>query len=185
MKPPRAAELLLLAIAGEAEAEFVSGDLAEDFGLICARRGPRTARLWYSWQVARSVPSLLALRVRSGELTGAILRAVLGVLLPLVALDQLWRFVYSQIPLKDGVDRAPAMLLANILAVILCSWIGGQSRPWDRSARRVGPDVVAALAAAALAVRAAAGATPAAYVLCLLLAAPASSFRVLWRRKLR
>jgi hypothetical protein len=173
----------LLAIAGESEAEFVAGDLAEDFGAIFAQRGRRGARRWYAWQVVRSAPALMALRMRSGELTGAVLRAVIGVLLPLVALDRLWRFVYSQIPLKDSVERAPALLAANVLLVALCSWMTA----WQpRTApRREGLEAVAALVAVALGVRAAVGAAPEAYILCLLLAAPANSLWTVWRRKLR
>lgn len=183
LQPPRAAEWLLLALAGDPDAEFVAGDLAEDFGCLFARRGGRAACRWYVWQVVRSAPALLSLRMRSGELTGAVLRATLGVLLPLVALDRLWRFVYSQIPLKDGLERDPAMLLANILFVLLCSWAVGRQEP--RMTRRAGPDVVAALVAAALAVRVAVGAAPAAYIVCLLLSAPANSFWSQRRRKLR
>jgi hypothetical protein len=181
MKPPRAAELVLLAIAGDAQAECVAGDLAEDFGYMSARHGGRAARRWYAWQVVRSAPALMALRMRSGEFTGSLLRATLGVLLPLIALDQLWRFVYSQIPLKEGVNRAPAMLLANVLFMALCSWAVARR---DLSGR-AGPDIAAALAAAALAVRAALGTAPTAYVLCLLLAAPANSLWSLWRKTWR
>jgi hypothetical protein len=121
------------------------------------------------------------LRMRSGEFTGAVLRAIFGVLLPLVALDELWRFVYSQIPLKDGVDRDPAMLAANVLLAGLCSWLAKAGGP----PRRVGPDAVAALAAVAVALCAAVGTAPAAYIVCLLLAAPANSWWAVWRRKLR
>ena len=71
MTPPCAAEWLLLAIAGGTEAEFVAGDLAEDFAFICSQRGRRAARRWYTWQVASSLPALITLRMRSGELTGA------------------------------------------------------------------------------------------------------------------
>jgi len=182
MKPPRAAELLLLAMAGSPEAEFVAGDLSEEFGLIFARHGGGPARRWYARQVVRSAPALLALRIRSGDLTAVVLRAALGVLLPLVALDQLWRFVYSQIPLKDGVERAPAMLAANILLVALGSWMsaGAARRP-----ARGAADAVAAMAAAALAAGTAVGAAPAAYVAGLLLVAPANSLLAMWRRRLR
>jgi hypothetical protein len=131
--------------------------------------------------------------VRSGELTEIVLRAVIGVLLPLVALDQLWRFVYSQIPLKDGVERAPAMLAANVLLVALCSWMAGGSALKPRPQRtpkapaqrapRAGLEAVAALAAVALAVRVAVGAAPQAYILSLVLAAPANSLWTVWRRR--
>jgi hypothetical protein len=188
MNPPRAAELLLLAIAGDSEAEFVAGDLAEDFGCIFRQRGPGAARRWYAWQVARSAPALMVLRMRSGELTGTVLRATLGVLLPLVALDRLWRFVYSQIPLKDGFERAPVMLTVNVLLVALCSWMAGW-RP-QGAPRRSGPEAVAAVVAVAFGVGAGVGDAPAAYIVCLLLAglllaAPAHSLWTELRRKMR
>ena len=185
VNPPRIAELLLPAIAGDSDAEFVAGGLAEAFGSISTARGHRAARRWYAWQVFRAAPRLMGMRIRSGEATGAVLRATLGVLLPLVALDQLWRFVYSQIPLKDGLERAPALLLANVLLVALCSWMAGWSRVRPSAAVRQGPDVLAALAAVFLAVRVAVGTAPALYVLGLLPAAPANSLWLLWRRKSR
>ena len=181
MNPPRAAEWVLLAMAGESEAEFVAGDLAEDFGYLFAQRGRGPARRWYAWQVARSAPALITLRVRSGELTGAVLRATLGVLLPLAVLDWLWRFVYSQIPLKDGLERSPAMLAANVLLVAFCSWM----LQCDGARRRVGSEAVAAMTAVALGVYTAEGEAPLVYVVCLLLAAPAHSLWITLRRKWR
>jgi hypothetical protein len=168
-------------MAGDSQAEFVAGDLAEDFGCIVARSGRRAARRWYARQVLRSAPALLAMRIRSGELTETVLRAVVGVLLPLAALDQLWRFVYSQIPLKDGVERAPALLAANVLAVALCSWAMGTS-PRDRTR---GVDALAAMAAALVAVWVSVGESPALYVASLLAVAPAHSLWTIGRRKLR
>jgi len=181
MRPPRAAEALLLALAGDAEADFVAGDLAEDFGLLFAERGPGAARRWYLKQVVRSAPSLIGLRMRSGELTGAVLRATLGVLLPLVALDRLWRFVYSHIPLKDGVDRAPGLLMLNVLIVLLCS---RAAMVTDRPHRSV-PEIMAALLAAVLAMYAGVGAAPWLYVIAVLLAAQAGTISNLWRRRVR
>ena len=181
MRPPRAAEWLLLALSGSAQAEFVAGDLAEDFALVLAGRGHRAARRWYAGQVVRSAPALMALRMRSGELTDALLKAVLGVLLPLVALDRLWLFVYSQIPLKESLGRAPALLAANVLFAGLCSWAAASSP----RATRPGLQALASMAAAALALCVSVGETPAVYVVCLLAAAPAHSWWSLMRRKLR
>ncbi len=58
MIPPTIARALLLALAGEHEAEFVAGDLYEEFVLLCATRGLRAGRRWYFSQVFRSALSL-------------------------------------------------------------------------------------------------------------------------------
>ncbi|SPF53587.1 hypothetical protein SBA4_5710011 [Candidatus Sulfopaludibacter sp. SbA4] len=39
MRPPRYARALLAAVAGEAEAQCVAGDLEEDFPRVCEARG--------------------------------------------------------------------------------------------------------------------------------------------------
>ena len=82
--------MLLLAVAGEREAEFVAGDLHEEFLYLCATRGARAGRRWYSWQVWRSLFSLWGLRMRHGEATHVVAAAGLGVALPLLLLDRLW-----------------------------------------------------------------------------------------------
>jgi hypothetical protein len=77
------------------------GDLHEEFTLQRAERGLSNAALWYARQVALSMPMLLSPRP-------------LAILLPLLALDRLWCLVYSLIPMRDGLDRAPGFLAANI-----------------------------------------------------------------------
>lgn len=180
MRPPLYARALLFAVAGEAEAECVAGDLEEEFPHVCQARGRGAGNRWYAWQVVRSVLPLLGLRMRSGELTQIVLVAALGVALPLLLLDRLWCFVYSQIPLKDGLDRAPEFLAVNVIAVCLCAAIAG----WKTTpvAGAAGVAVVASIAAG-LALWSSASAAPAAYGLLVMMAAPASSLATFaWRR---
>ena len=166
MKPPLLARALLVIMAGEAEAECVAGDLEEEFGQSLR------SRRWYVSQIVRSLVPLLLLRVRSGELSRILLGAVLGAALPLLLLDRLWRLVYSQIPLKDGVDRAPAFLAVNILAITVCACISGFE---TRSLRQGASSAMVAMAAAGVAMWAGNGSAPAAYAVLVLLFAPAGS----------
>jgi len=195
MKPPLLAQTLLMAVAGPAEAEYVAGDLEEEFAIIREARGGAAARRWYAWQVARSVCALLQLRVRSGELTQVVLIASLGVGVPLLLLDRLWQFVYSQIPLKDGLHRALGFLVFNALCACACAAVLGAwaasnwaSSKWPASRRSGLKSRALALAfAAAIAVLAAlwagAASAPAAYVVTLALAVPASALLTFaWRK---
>ena len=109
-----------------------------------------------------------------------IVGAVLGAALPLLLMDRLWRLVYSQIPLKDGVDRAPEFLAVNLLALCVSAAISGSH---TRSMRPAFVKAVFACAAAGAALAASAGSTPAAYAFLVLLLAPAGSmFGCLLRR---
>ena len=108
MKPPAWAQLVLWAVAGENEAEFVMGDLHEEFLLLCADRGRSAGSRWYVRQVLRSAATLLGLRFRSGEAAHLLAAALIAVAMPLLLLDRLWSFVYSHIPLKDGLSEPPA-----------------------------------------------------------------------------
>jgi hypothetical protein len=166
MKPPLLMRALLLVVAGEAEAECVAGDLEEEFGQSSR------SRYWYISQVTRSLLPLLLLRVRSGELSRILLGAVLGAALPLLLLDRLWCLIYSQIPLKDGVDRAPGFLAVNIFAVTVCACISGFER---RSLRQGASSAMLAMAAVGVALWACNGSAPAPYAVLVLLFAPAGS----------
>jgi hypothetical protein len=44
-----------------------------------------------------------------------------AIVLPMLLLDRLWCLIYSLIPLKDGLDRAPGFLVANIVCACLCT----------------------------------------------------------------
>ena len=167
MRPPFLVQALLCATAPASEAECVAGDLHEEFLLACELRGRRRAALWYTRQVAGSVVPFLAMRVRSSEIAMTVLSALLGVTLPLVALDRLWSFVYSQVPLKDGFERAPWLLLINVACVFA---VGLARRGTQRG-------VLASIIATGAALLVASGAAPVWYVVCLLLAAPAAKWR--------
>jgi len=185
MKPPLLAQALLMVVAGPGEAEYIAGDLEEEFAVIRESGGRAAARRWYAWQVARSVCALLRLRVRSGELTQVILIASLGVAAPLLLLDRLWRFVYSQIPLKDGLHRAPEFLIFNALcacasAALQGTWAASKS-PGSRS--RALAMAFAGAMAVLIALWAGAASAPAAYVVTLSLAVPASALLTFaWRK---
>jgi hypothetical protein len=179
MKPPAWARLLLLAAAGEDQAEFVAGDLHEEFLILCAVHGRPVGARWYGRQVLRSVRDLLALRLRSGEAAQLVAAALLAVATPLLLLDRLWRFVYSQIPLKDGLDRAPAFWAVNLVCVCACAAVCGSLA---RSVHRAVGVAVAAAVAAACALWWGVATTPAIYAGVIVLAAPVSSLTTFaWR----
>jgi len=190
MKPPLLAQALLFAAAGPSEAEYIAGDLEEEFAIIREAGGRAAARRWYSWQVARSVCALLQLRIRSGELTQAVLIASLCVAAPLLLLDRLWRFVYSQIPLKDGLHRAPEYLIFNALCVCTCAAaLGAWAASTWASSRSPGSKsralalAFAAVIAVLIALWASAASAPAGYIVTLSLAVPASALLTFaWRR---
>ena len=179
MNPPILARLLLIAVAGESESEFVAGDLHEEFVHLCATRGRRKGSRWYAWQVVRSVGALLRLRLRSGEAMQLAL-ATLGVALPLILLDRLWSFVHSQIPLKDSLERAPWFLAVNLTYACICAALCGSAARSFRSAAFIAS---AGTASGAFALWTSAGATPALYVWLMLSLVPASSlFAFTWRK---
>jgi hypothetical protein len=180
MKPPLLARALLAAVAGETEAECVAGDLAEEFAHRRNAFDRHSANRWYAWQVIRSVAPLLGVRIRSGELSRAVLSGAFAAALPLMLLDRLWCLVYSQIPLKDGVDRAPEFLAINVVLLCVCAAVTGSL---TRSVHCGAASAVAIAASAGLAMWFSIGSTPLAYACLVLVLAPASSmFGVAWRR---
>lgn len=100
--------------------------------------------------------------------------------MPLLLLDRLWRFVYSQIPLKDGLHRAPEFLAANALIVCICAALAGASR---RGPRAAVPTALAVMAGAAFGLWQSVGVAPIAYIGVVLLAAPAGSLAGLAKRR--
>jgi hypothetical protein len=181
MNPPVLARMLLAAAAGENEAEYVAGDLHEEFLYVCAMHGPRAGGRWYSRQVLLSVFSLWGLRMRNGEIAHVVAAAGLGVALPLLLLDRLWSFVYSLIPLKDGLDRAPALLTVNVLcACVLAAGCGATAG----SFRRALAISIAVAAASGFAVWGSAASAPPLYLWALLICAPASTLAIFqWNRR--
>jgi hypothetical protein len=119
------------------------------------------------------------MRLRSGEAAHLFASAILAVALPLLLLDRLWRFVYSQIPLKDGLDRAPGFWVVNLVCVCVgaavCGWLA-------RTVHRAVGVAVAAAVAAACALWCGAATIPAVYAGLIVLAAPVSLLTVFaWR----
>jgi len=129
--------------------EAVWGDLREEFALQRAEQGLCGAAVWYARQVAFSMPMLLSPRP-------------LAILLPMLALDRLWCLVYSLIPMKDGLDRAPGFLAANIAVACWCAVLSRASAP-------------AAAAATTIAMLLAVSAEPPFYVLSALVCVTAAS----------
>ncbi|MCG8603559.1 permease prefix domain 2-containing transporter, partial [bacterium] len=58
-KPPRLAERLLSLLTDPAIRYSALGDFEERFCQLQKEKGRRKARLWYWWQIIRSVPSFL------------------------------------------------------------------------------------------------------------------------------
>lgn len=111
------AQLVLIAAAGRADAECVAGDLEEEFASICLVRGRGAGKRWYVSQVIRSIVPLVRLWVQN-----ALLRILCCVALPLATVDSVWRFVHSQIPLKDAAVRSttPYLVSMTLIAVVGC-----------------------------------------------------------------
>jgi hypothetical protein len=177
VKPPVFARTLLVALAGAAEAECVAGDLEEEFAILLESLGRRGAVRWYFSQVLRSAWPLFQLRIQSGEFTQIALLSAFGISAPLLALDKLWQFVYSRVPLKDGLERAPQLLAVNGLAVCACALlVGALPAPRNRASKsRSAALAFAAGCAAMVAIWAGVGTAPALYAIAIVLAAPAAT----------
>jgi hypothetical protein len=106
--------------------EEAAGDLVEE----SVARGP-----WWLWQQAlRSIWWF----VRE-DIVPALAASLGAVLLPVLVLDRFWAYVYSLVPLRDGLGREPWMLALNVaVAGLLCA-----------AARRRGTSISMPLAAAA------------------------------------
>lgn len=141
--------------------EHVLGDLREEFALICMERGAGAARLWYARQLLLSMPMIV------GPADGA---RALAIVIPMMMLDRLWCFVYSLIPMKDGLERAPGFLAANVVCACLCAVLSRSS-------------TASAVAGTAVALAVAVSAEPPVYVAAALLSvAGAAHFSARLRR---
>lgn len=128
MSLPAGVRALIWLSAPRVEAEALLGDLEEEGG------GVR----WFWSQALRSTGPLLAVRWRSGELPLVTLLALLAGGLALLSLDRLWAFVFSQVPLKDGLERPEAVLWFNFLFVTAANVAAGRvlrSAPVSQGAR--------------------------------------------------
>ncbi|HUA62909.1 MAG TPA: hypothetical protein VML19_29405 [Verrucomicrobiae bacterium] len=169
--PPVILRALLLAFSGDAHCELVAGDLHEEFLCLCEQRGQGVGKRWYASQVMRSLPDLVRLRIRSGELTRS-LAVLTCIAASLLLLDRLWCFVYSHVPWKDGLDRAAGFLAVNLAVLCIASAISGALA---RSARAAALLSLACAAGAMAGICASLSAAPAWYIGAALLAATASS----------
>jgi hypothetical protein len=61
-EPPRRGELLLLFALSRKDQDAIIGDLAERYGRIRIKYGPRWALIWYVWQVVATIASTLLAR---------------------------------------------------------------------------------------------------------------------------
>jgi hypothetical protein len=165
-------------VAGEGESEYVLGDLDEEYLDVRRERGRRAAARWHAWQVLRSIVPLLAMRVRSGELTHALVAGLLGAAAPLWLCDRFWSLLYSQIPLKDGIGRTPAQFALTLLLLCVCAAAAGSTA--SSRERAIAVSVSAAFMTAA-AIAAATGATPFAFIASALVLAPLSVAGAHWR----
>lgn len=133
--------------------EFILGDLREEYLLLRGRRGRLRARLWYLRQLLLSLPMIAG--------PASILRPV-SIAFTMLLLDRLWCLIYSWIPLKDGLERAPGFLMANIVCACVCA-LQARPAPW------------AAFIAAGFALAFSVSAEPSLYVAAALIAVPFSA----------
>jgi hypothetical protein len=154
---PRFAEALLR-LAGDAGAEYIAGDLQEEFVLARAEMGSAAAARWYAWQFVRSLARPLGRRM---------LGAALVLALPLAAFDRLWALVFAQL------CQAPASGLLAVNGVCLCA-----GALWVTRSRRV----VGCLLGAGLATGLAIGPDAFPHIIAGLLAVPAGVLAAVVRK---
>jgi len=120
--------LLLLSLPA-AERESIPGDLEEEFAcLLAAGASVAAARAWYWRQVWRSVAPLLGTCWRRAEIQENVILVLLAFGAPLRALDLLWAFVLSQVPLKVDAIRPAEFLALSLAAACLLGLACGAMR---------------------------------------------------------
>lgn len=127
--PPAIARGLLWLSVPAAERDSIPGDLAEEFSaLLAAGATAADARSWYWRQVWRSGVPLLSARWRRAAVPENVLLALLAFAAPLRALDLLWAFVLSQVPLKVDAIRPQEFLLVSLAAACVLGFAAGAMR---------------------------------------------------------
>ena len=117
----RVALSLLASAVAPADREAILGDLEEE-----AAKQPRG---WLWWQALRSIVPALRMRWRRGELQEPILVPVLLVMVPFRALDLLWTYVLSGVPLRASAERPIEFLVASLVVLALGSYVSGRLAP--------------------------------------------------------
>jgi hypothetical protein len=109
LQPPAKLELLLHLLMKPADADAAAGDLAQRYGHLATRLGPRKARIWYIKQIIASLWPLLRTAIHG--LWRSAIGGMLGVLLRMVGLGQLADAVRAANRLASGhstdAPRAP------------------------------------------------------------------------------
>ena len=126
-KPPRLAAWLLETTVAASHRDAVIGDLYEEFAeYVVPARGRFGARVWFCWQVARSLPPLFFRSWERASLTraaAAVVGAGIAATVPATALIAVRTFVLQQVPLKTTAELSVSFsvaLLGMIMATAAC-----------------------------------------------------------------
>ena len=110
------ATALLRWAAPESCREFVGLDLEEEFYTYQVDdRGYAAARAWYWRQVLRSMWPMLARSVAGGNWEPWSIAIFLATAGQIAALDFVWSFILSQVPLKMDITRGTGYLIASLV----------------------------------------------------------------------
>ena len=116
LTPPRMATALLVLVTPSDTRAVVEGDLLEEFLSIAQ---PNRAA-WYWKQVLRSAVPMLVMRFRQPDWHTALCTLVIYAV-PVRMLDFLWKFVLSQVPLKEAAIRPAEFLMIHMALACVCA----------------------------------------------------------------
>ena len=120
-KPPQLAQALLRAAAPQPLGQFITSDLEEEFNM----QEPATANIWYWRQVLGSGVPLAGVQFRQSNWEVAALALVLATWGQIFAIDRLWCFVLSQVPLKEDITRGPVYAAICLGIAFFCTLVAG------------------------------------------------------------
>ena len=109
---------LLSAVLDPSDRDAILGDLEEESGM--------QSRSWLWRQALRSIAPALRARWRRGDLQESVLVPVLLVMLPFRALDLLWTYVLSNVPMRTAADRPIEFLCASLVCLAAGSFVSGR-----------------------------------------------------------